>query len=270
VEESSLELQDESFQVLIDLGLTILEAKVYLALVRTGEASAKTISKTSKVSQPDVYRVLTKLENHGLIERVITIPSRFKATPIDEGIAILLQRRDNQSAILHKKATELVQSFKGKSAKTTAYQEEPAQFILVPGVHVHRIRNAVDNAQTGVLCFTTLDMFRKVRFITEDVWKRGVKRDVKFQFLIGKPHDEEVTLELDTALENNGNFEIKFMRASMPCMVLIDKKEVFLRTEMNLEAPVLWSNNPCIVEMIQKYFETLWIMLDEKYGKDNL
>ena len=40
--------------------------------------------------------------------------------------------------------------------------------------------------------------------------------------------------------------------------VSIDKKEVFIRTEMNLEAPVLWSNNPCIVEMIQKYFETLW------------
>jgi sugar-specific transcriptional regulator TrmB len=260
-----LELEDESYQVLTSLGLTILEAKVYLALVKQNEASAKTISKASKVSQPDVYRILTKLENRGLIERIIALPSRFKATPADEGFALLLQRRDNQSAILHKKATELVQSLRGDGIKTNAFQEEPAQFILVPGVHVHRIKNAVDNAQKSVLCFTSLEMFRKVRFVTEDVWKRGVKRGTKFQFLIGKPHDEKVVLELDPTLKNNDLFETKFIRASLPCMILIDDKEIFLRTEMNLEAPVLWSNNPFIVRIIEKYFETLWSIREEKH-----
>jgi sugar-specific transcriptional regulator TrmB len=260
-----LELEDESYQVLTSLGLTILEAKVYLALVKQNEASAKTISKASKVSQPDVYRILTKLENRGLIERIIALPSRFKATPADEGFALLLQRRDNQSAILHKKATELVQSLRGDGIKTNAFQEEPAQFILVPGVHVHRIKNAVDNAQKSVLCFTSLEMFRKVRFVTEDVWKRGVKRGTKFQFLIGKPHDEKVVLELDPTLKNNDLFETKFIHASLPCMILIDDKEIFLRTEMNLEAPVLWSNNPFIVGIIEKYFETLWSMREEKH-----
>jgi sugar-specific transcriptional regulator TrmB len=260
-----LELEDESYQVLTSLGLTILEAKVYLALVKQNEASAKTISKASKVSQPDVYRILTKLENRGLIERIIALPSRFKATPADEGFALLLQRRDNQSAILHKKATELVQSLRGDGIKTNAFQEEPAQFILVPGVHVHRIKNAVDNAQKSVLCFTSLEMFRKVRFVTEDVWKRGVKRGTKFQFLIGKPHDEKVVLELDPTLKNNDLFETKFIRASLPCMILIDDKEIFLRTEMNLDAPVLWSNNHFIVGIIEKYFETMWSMREEKH-----
>jgi len=255
-----LQSENESYQTLISLGLTALEAKVYLALVGLDEASAKTISKASNTSQPDIYRVLSKLENKGLIERIIALPNRFKATPIDEGVAVLLQRRDTQSALLHKQATELVQHFKGKSAMATDAQEEVAQFILVPGVHVHRIKNAVENAQSLVLCFTTLDMFRKVRFITEDVWKRGVKRNVNYQFIIGKPHEEQVTLELDPLLRNNKFFSIKFIVASMPCVILVDKKEVFLRTEMNLEAPVLWSNNPCIVEMIQKYFETLWKM----------
>ncbi len=242
----------------------MLEAKVYLALVKLDEASAKTISKASKVSQPDVYRVLSKLENDGLIERIIAIPSRFKATPIDEGIAILLQRRDTQSAILHKQANELIQNVKGKSTTASSNQEEAAQFILVPGVHVHRIRNAVENAQSLVLCFTTLDMFRKVRFITEDVWKRGVQRKLDYRFIIGKPYDEKVALELDPVLKNNPFFKVRFMVASMPCVILIDKKEVFMRTELNLEAPVLWSNNPYIVAMIQEYFETLWKTCEEK------
>jgi hypothetical protein len=108
-----------------------------------------------------------------------------------------------------------------------------------------------------------LEIFRKVRFITEDVWKRCVKRGIKFQFIIGKPHDGKVILELDPVLKNNDRFEIKWTRTSMPCVILIDKKEVFIRTEMNLEAPVLWSNNPVIVAMIQEYFKIMWAKLLE-------
>jgi sugar-specific transcriptional regulator TrmB len=257
-----LEFKEESLQLMTSLGLTVLEAKVYLALAKIGKASAKTISKASRVSQPDVYRVLSKLENHGLIEREVAIPNQFRATTMDEGLALLLQRRDNQSAMLHKKATELLQDF--KEQEKTALQETP-RFVLVPAAAAYKIRNAVDNAQTGVLCFTSLDMFRKVRFITEDVWKRCVKRRVKFQFIIGNPQGEKVILKLDPVLRNNDCFEIKWTRTSMPCVILIDGKEVFLRTEMNLEAPVLWSNNPVIVAMIQEHFETKWRILGEKH-----
>ena len=257
-----MEFKEESLQLMNSLGLSVLEAKVYLALVKVGNASAKTISKAARISQPDVYRVLSKLENHGLVEREVAIPNQFRATTIDEGLALLLQRRDNQSAMLHKKATEILENFK-KEEK--AEVQEASKFVLVPAAHVYKIRNAVDNAQTGVLCFTSLDMFRKVRFITEDIWKRGVKRGVKFQFIIGNPNDEKAVLKLDPVLKNNDYFEIKWTHTSMPCVILIDGKEVFLRTEMNLEAPVLWSNNPVIVAMIQEHFETKWKILEEKY-----
>lgn len=259
-----MEFKEESLQLMSSLGLTVLEAKVYLALAKIGKASAKTISKASRISQPDVYRVLSKLENHGLIEREVAIPNQFKATTLDEGLALLLQRRDNQSAILHKKATELLEDFKEKNEKA-ALQEEAPKFVLVPAAHVNKIRNAVDNAQMGVLCLTSLEMFRKVRFMTEDVWKRCVKRSIKLQFIIGNPHGEKAILKLDPVLRNNDCFEIKWTSTSMPCVILIDGKEVFLRTEMNLEAPVLWSNNPVIVAMMQEHFETKWRILGEKH-----
>lgn len=258
-----MEFQEESIQLMTSLGLTVLEAKVYLALIRLGKASTKAISKSSGVAQPDVYRILPKLENHGLIERELAIPNLFKATTMDEALALLLQRRETQSALLQKKAGEMLQKY--KENEKTEPQEEVPKFVLVPGTHVHMIRNAVDSANTEVLCFSSLDIFRKVRFLTEDVWKRGVKRSVKYRFIIGKPTDEEVTLQLDSALKNSEFFEIKLARTQMPCMILIDKKEVFLRTEMNLEAPVLWSNNPVIVAMNQEYFETKWKTLKEKY-----
>jgi sugar-specific transcriptional regulator TrmB len=240
-----------------------LEARVYLTLAKLGRATAKTISKASKISQPDVYRVLSKLENHGLIEREVAVPNQFRVTTLDEGLALLLQRRDNQSAVLHRRATELLQDF--KENEKIGLQENTPKFIMIPAAHIYKIKNAVHNAQTVVLCFTSLDMFRKVRFATEDVWKRCVKRGIKFEFIISKPDDSEAILRLDPVLKNNELFEIKWTRTSMPCVVLIDNKEVFLRTEMNLEAPFLWSNNQVIVAMIQEHFETKWKILEEKY-----
>ena len=58
-------LQDNDAQLLNELGLTILEAKVYLALAKTGKTTIATISKTSKVARPDVYRTLAKLQEKG-------------------------------------------------------------------------------------------------------------------------------------------------------------------------------------------------------------
>ena len=262
-----MEFKEESLQLMTSLGLTVLEAKVYLALAKLGKASAKAISKTSKISQPDVYRVLSTLENDGLIEREVATPNQFTATPMNEGLALLLQRRDVESAILHKKAAELLADLKEKN-ENTALPKEPSKFVLIPAAHVYKIKNAVDSAQTNVVCFTSLEMFRKVRFTTEDVWKRCVKRGVKLQFIIGNPDDEKVVLELDPVLRNNECFEVKWARTSRPCVFVIDGKEVFLRTEMNLEAPFLWSNNPAIVAMIKEHFETEWRILGEKHEED--
>jgi sugar-specific transcriptional regulator TrmB len=206
---------------------------------------------------------LSGLEKQGLVERIISLPNKFKAISIDEGIAILLQRRDAQSLLLHKRATKLVENLKEKNQVSNT-QEEQAQFTLVPGAHIHRIKNAVDSAQSKVLCFTTLEMFRKIRFGTEDVWIKGVKRQVNYQFIISKPSEEPVTLELDATLKNSDFFNFRFTVVSVPCVILIDEKEVFLRTELNLEAPVLWSNNRHLVEVMQNYFVILWKELENK------
>lgn len=224
--------------------------------------TAKAIAKASNVSQPDTYRVLLGLENHGLVEKEVAVPNNFRATSMDEGLAILIQRRENQSAMLQAKTMELLQRFHKKGKVPV---EETSKFVMIPAVYVQRIRTAVEGAQQNVLCFSSLDMFRKVRFMTEDVWKRGVTKGVKYQFILGNPTKEKAILNLERPLKNNDCFEIRWIRTVMPCIILIDKNEVFLRTEMNLQAPVLWSNNPIVVGMIQEYFEAKWKTLKGKY-----
>jgi DNA polymerase III alpha subunit len=55
----------------MDLGLTLLQAKIYLALSKTGKATIKTISKASNSARQDIYRIMPTLQKLGLAEKII-------------------------------------------------------------------------------------------------------------------------------------------------------------------------------------------------------
>src|ERR1039458_8159881 len=90
---------DLHIQMLMNLGLTLLQAKVYLTLAELGKAEVKRISNASNVARPDVYRVISTLEQIGLAEKIITVPTMYKATPIKEGYYILLQNRSEERRV---------------------------------------------------------------------------------------------------------------------------------------------------------------------------
>jgi sugar-specific transcriptional regulator TrmB len=65
----------------MDLGLTSLQAKTYLALVTLGKANVQTIAKASNVARQDVYQVMPTLQKLGLGEKIIAKPIIYEATP---------------------------------------------------------------------------------------------------------------------------------------------------------------------------------------------
>ena len=113
---SSSEDLSEQVLTLTELGLSTTQAKIYLALVKTENQTAQTISKLSTVSRPDVYRVLNQLQDLGLVEKIIAKPEEFRAIPIEEGVSILLQRRINKTRELQNRGLKLVQSVTPKLA----------------------------------------------------------------------------------------------------------------------------------------------------------
>jgi len=90
-------VDNEHVQILTDLGLTLLQAKTYLALSQLGKATVKTISKTANVARQDVYRVMLALEKLGLAEKIVAKPTMYKATPIKEGIYFCFKRKLNNT-----------------------------------------------------------------------------------------------------------------------------------------------------------------------------
>jgi sugar-specific transcriptional regulator TrmB len=66
--------QQKTIQTLMQLGLTILESRIYLTLSRYESLATKELSELAKTSRPDTYRVLAKLQKKGLIEKKLRNP----------------------------------------------------------------------------------------------------------------------------------------------------------------------------------------------------
>ncbi len=260
-------IPEEYVQILSELGLSHTEAKVYTTLLALKSATANNIHRESNVARQEVYRVLCDLEEKGLIEKVIAKPTKFRPIPAKDTISILLQRRNEQNRQLRNKAIRTFRNFEIDCTGTLPLSRD-AQFVLLsksetkPTGHIDKLGKAVDNAQKSVMCSTPFPLFIKVKSMDEHVWKKAVKRGVKFKFIIGRRPNEKSELTLDPVLENADYFEIKWTSSVLPsCVLLVDEKEAFCRIGRDIDCPVLWSADPSFVALIKDYFENTWKLL---------
>ena len=257
-------IPEEYVEILSELGLTHTESKVYVALLCLKSATARNIHKESNVARQDVYRILSDLEEKGLIEKIIAKPTKFQPMPAEDAISILFQRRNEQDRQLRKKAKQAFRNFKDTCTKTPAL-DEAAQFILLsknevdPTGHIDKPGKAVDIAKRNIYGLITFQLFMKVKLMDEHIWKRAAKRGVKLKFIIGGRANEQAELNLAPALKNNDNFEIRWT-SNLPkaAVLLVDEKEVFFRIGNDINNPVLWSAEPHFAAMITDYLKTKW------------
>ena len=77
--------------IFTQLGMTIRQAEVYMAINELEQAKVVTIAKTVETDRAEIYRVIPKLQEIGLIKKIVTTPVSYKAVPLSEGLSILLQ-----------------------------------------------------------------------------------------------------------------------------------------------------------------------------------
>lgn len=248
-------------KILLDLGLTLLEAKIYYVLVLNGPLLAKEIAQKSGVSRPDVYRTLLKLLNLSLIEKVICKPSKFKAISPENGINILFNRKKNKLEDVETKSKSFIEKFKNNTINSPITFD--SNFILLPHKEllIIKIQNAVKKSQKSIDVITVSSRLQhSFNFLSEDLhnaWARGVKGRV----IIEKTDANQKKLIRMVWKKPKANLkEIENVPSNI--IAIYDKSEVFIFTKLSSdfkESPALWSNNPRLVSLAQFYFETLWL-----------
>jgi len=251
----------------VSFGFTSNQARVYLSLLQSGIADAKAISVKSGVERSETYRIIAHLEKAGLIERILSSPSKFKAIPMEIAFAILLEKRSEETAKLKSETEKLLRIFSETNLHAKSAEEE-THFIMFPrkSASVLRRRKAIENAQIAVDVVTSAKRAPAQAFAYFEAVKGALARNVEFRIITDSIPNFSRIPEF-TDLGQAKHYQIRFVTFPLPTLFsLYDKKEVLMTLSPSAyhgESPTLWSDNPSFVTMAQQHFEALWQMSTE-------
>jgi sugar-specific transcriptional regulator TrmB len=261
--KGTLQSYDEKVLIMTRLGLTSVQARVYIALVQSGISTIKTISKASGVARQDIYRIMSVLQKLDIVEKIIAAPTMFKAIPAKDALSILVERKIKETSELQAKTKELLKKLRETKTLTMKQQQE-TQFILIPKKKALILRyiKAVMAAQRSIDVTITWKRFPQLLLILAKELRKAIKRGVKIRFITEKTEYENSSPEIIQAFTRDPSFKLRFIRNHPNTVFAIcDEKEVFITTSTKgytAEHPALWSNNPCLIAAMHDLFEIMW------------
>jgi sugar-specific transcriptional regulator TrmB len=261
-------ITEENIKTLIQLGLTSAQAKVYLTLATLEKATAKEISNHSDVAREEVYRLLAALQKKGLIEQIIASPTQFKAFPIEEGLSILIRRKEKEISGIKKKISRIRQNFQRNNAKTMMNENE-TQFALIPekDAFILRLKKMVQNDKKTIDAICEGRGFARSMFEIDEEVKECLRRGVRIRVIVANSEEEQSWRKAVQEYVKCSNYKIKTLTIEKGFSVGIhDGKEmnIICFSEKDFaESPFLWSDNANIVKMAQDYFESMWSKASE-------
>lgn len=254
--------EEYHLETLIQLGLTPNQGKLYLNLLRTGKSSGRTLSRETNFARQEVYRILEELHERGLVERIISTPTEFKAVAIQEVISILLLEKNRKLEQTKERIQSIIEGYSSLEGATTPHKE--FRFSMIPPKRlVNETRERMlENAKKSIQLITTNKRFIQGISHFFEIYERSLQRNVKTQIIVNTGEDTNSIrsnkLEL---LERYPNFKLKTIPQTKANILIIDKTEaiITLCPKADLGAsPVLWTNHPEFLEVLQDYFQSLW------------
>lgn len=253
---------EEDLQSLIQIGFTKTQANLYLALLKLGQTDGKTLSKKSNSPRTIVYRTLDELQKKGLVERELTSPYKFKATPLKEGLEILMSQKRQEYKEIQEKAENFL--LKYQNYKYEKPQEHQYKFIALEGkeriIQIMKLHHS--DVQQSVKILTNLKRWLTILHYCYEDYVKSLERKVKYQIVLETRKRKNIFPANIHPLLNKPNFELKLTSRPLPINLGIfdDKRAIFnFLTSLPLkESPIILTNHLGLLSMCQDHFEKIW------------
>jgi sugar-specific transcriptional regulator TrmB len=256
--------QNEEIKTLTGLGLTFLQAKVYLTLVRTGDSTIKMIAEQTGIARQEAQRVTAELQKIGLVEKILVKPTEYEPIHIKEAIIFLLERREKISSELKEKANILLQNFANDQNRNPK-EENGTQFVIICGKEAIIRKSKRILNRTKKSCEIINGLWKNVGYAGSLFEKESIKmlkRNVKIRIVAEKLPDQQVVQEIYKHCAPGSNFQIRFISPTPSVMLgIYDEKELLVSTSCEKligDSPMLWTNSHALVVAVQAYFDKLW------------
>ncbi len=257
---------EQNAEVLSDFGLTHNQAKVYLTIAKLGIASVGQVAVSSKVRREEVYRMLPKLEEMSLIEKILGKPAKVRAVPVEDALSILIKKEQDflntRLSQLTTKRNEFIKNFR-------AYEMEPIEkegdhFALISQKEsiVNRGLTMVKEAVREIDVITTrYEFYQLFAKYAVDV-KKAIRRGVKVRVILDvSERDDSILRIIEDYNSSRAFFDLRYTFQQSSHFIIVDYEQALVSTSTEPpigQNPYLWADNKSLIELVQKYFEDMW------------
>lgn len=248
-------------RLLVELGLTVGEAKVFSALARNGPASVKELSKGLGFACEKAYRFIFRLYEKGLVEVIVHSPEVFRAVSEEAAFGVLIGHRRAETWLLAFKIQETVCALQ-KNADFSV-EEDVKAVILPPGAIQHvRVTDEIKRCEVSADFVMPWEGFLKwCRLFAQDEARLCQSRGVTLRVVTGQNCFKDSLITCLPPVDPDWGIEVWFLPYNpVVGLALFDFKRVCFSTFPNkkvLDAPVLWSTDSYLTETAVDYFEYL-------------
>ena len=253
---------DENTDLLLSLGLSLNQAKVYLAILKLEKTTAGQIAKFSKVRREDVYRLLPALEKMGLIERLMGKPMEIRATPISDALSFLVSEEKNKFDERLKGMRITVQRLSNNDWKLPLTEKESLYILIAEKKAIlAKTSGLIRNSKKEVAMIADKVRIMPILSMFSDECKRAIKKGAKIRLIFEGDSTDVLLGEKVKKLIDGASVHVKFYREPLNHFIMSDDKEALITTskESGLgESPSLWTNNSNLIGVLRTGFESDW------------
>jgi sugar-specific transcriptional regulator TrmB len=253
---------DESTDLLLGLGLSLNQAKVYLAILKLERTTVAQIAKFSKVRREDVYRILPILETMGLVERIMGKPVEIQATPISDALTFLVTEEKTKSDERLSGMRTKVQRLASTNWKLPLPKKESI-YILIPErkAILAKTSKLIKNSKKVISIISNkVKILPMLSHFSED-FKTAIKKDAQIRVIFEGDSPDNLLKEKVQKLVDRASLHVKFYRKPLNHFIMSDDKEALITAskESGLgDAPTLWTNNGNLIVILKTSFESEW------------
>jgi len=228
------------------------------------------ISKASKVRREDVYRIIPKLEEMGLTERILGTPNKIRATTLEDALSGIIKREQelaiHKAARLKAKKELFLKQFNAKRPRPLVAEGPHFSLVSQKDQTLKKGLNMIKKAQKEVDLTTSADELTQLLTDHASFFKTALRKGAGFRVILGMPESFEPFLrilipKLRELASQKSSFEIKYSTQPSGHYLIVDYKEVMIATSTEghlAENPYLWTDDENVVGLMQVNFEDVW------------
>jgi len=262
-------LNESNIQTYRSLGLTINQAKVYLAMQCREFSTVYEIRMVSEVPRQEIYKILSTLEEMGMVEKTLKRPIRFRALKMQEAVSFLLKNKTQELKEIKKNIKEMLKNFKPTIHDKNNNEVKPT-FLLISKkeASISKVQKEIDKAKTCIDFIVSWKVFHRSIDAFRNNTKKALKRNVKIRMVLEKPKNMHEFSEELQVFKQFPQYQLRFiLNSPQALMGIYDKKQMMIQTSSTVdlaEKPFFWTDNPCLLSALIDYFDLVWLTALEK------